>query len=71
MFTAQEITLTPSELVSAVNDAKVAEKHGKSLDSSWVSYSMNVSKGEKCHLLQDSFVYSALLTNVEKRIGDS
>lgn len=67
MFTAQEITLTPSEFISTVNDAKVTEKHGKRLDSSCVSYSMNISKGENCHLLQDSFIYLALLTNVEKR----
>lgn len=67
MFIAQEITLTPSESISTLNDARVTKQHGKRLKSLCVSYNTDASKGEKkFYLLQEPFVYLALLANVEK-----
>ena len=47
MFIAQEITLTPSESISTLNDANVTEQHGKRLNSLCVSYNTSASKEEE------------------------
>ena len=61
MFIAQEITLTPPQSISTLNDANVTKQQGKRLNSLCVSYNRSASNEEESFTFYRNLLFIGII----------